>query len=366
MFVSCLHCSSSQIAKRLLCKLLTNRTPAFLPLASLHFSLPLSCSLSDTLWACAMLDEKPGKQWLDCFLCESRKLLPAFPSGALVTVLWSLALLQHRPPSDWMARCLTAVSSCLEASKAAAAAAAAGRLNGSSSRLLQKPQLPGTYSSAAAGSAAGSWGYLFTDTPNMQQQQQQQVVPLSPQQVTRLAWALATLDCQLPAQLMQQLSERAEALVGQLDSDNLAQLVWALDRLDDTPEKMWVRQFAATARAQLLASHSGGFAAGFRPLSGTAGFSLPGFGVQQSSALKHGQVVLVKPARHAAMQQPAAAAAASGPAGLSRGAAAAAAAGITVQKEIVAELQRVGFGSLRGASKQEMLAKLKQMRQAAE
>ncbi|WIA40488.1 hypothetical protein OEZ86_013841 [Tetradesmus obliquus] len=41
-------------------------------------------SLSDTLWACAMLDEKPAKPWLDCFLAESRKHLPAFPAGALV------------------------------------------------------------------------------------------------------------------------------------------------------------------------------------------------------------------------------------------------------------------------------------------
>jgi hypothetical protein len=155
---------------------------------------------------------------------------------------------------------------------------------------------------------------------------------------------------------MQQLMERAESLVGQLDSDNLAQLVWALDRLDDTPEKLWVRRFAATARAHLLSSHSGGFAAGFRPLAGTAGFSLPGFGVQQSSGLKHNQAVLVKPARPAAGV----------PAGMSRGTAAAAAAGITVQKEIVEELQRVGFGSVRGASKQEVLAKLKQMHKAAE
>jgi hypothetical protein len=313
-----------------------------------------------------MLDEKPGKQWLDCFLSESRKLLPAFPSGPLVTVIWSLALLQHRPPSDWMARCLTAVGSCLEASSAAAAAAA-GRLGGSSSssRLLQKPQLPGMQGAAAAGLGAGlsSWGYP-ADYPNPNPQQQQQVVaPLSPQQVTRLAWSLATLDCQLPAQLMQQLMERAESLVGQLDSDSLAQLVWALDRLDDTADKIWVRRFAATARAHLLSSHQGGFAAGgFRPLAGTAGFSLPGFGVQQGSGLKSGQVVLVKPARPAAAQQGGAAAAVM-PAGMGR---AAAAAGVTVQKEIGEELKRVGFGPLRGASKQEVLAQLKHMRRASE
>jgi hypothetical protein len=323
-----------------------------------------------------MLDEKPGKQWLDCFLSESRKLLPAFPSGPLVTVIWSLALLQHRPPSDWMARCLTAVSSCLEASSAAAAAAAAGRLgNGSnsSSRLLQKPQLPGMQAAAAAGLGSASWGYHPADypNPNPQQQQQQVVAPLSPQQVTRLAWSLATLDCQLPGQLMQQLMERAESLVGQLDSDSLAQLVWALDRLDDTPDKIWVRRFAATARAHLLSSHQGGFAAagGFRPLAGTAGFSLPGFGVQQGLGLKSGQVVLVKPARPAAGlgQMGGMAAAAAVPAGMGRAAAAAAAAGVTVQKkEIVDELKRVGFGPLRGASKQEVLAKLKQMRKAAE
>jgi hypothetical protein len=320
-----------------------------------------------------MLDEKPGKQWLDCFLCESRKLLPAFPSGPLVTVIWSLALLQHRPPSDWMARCLTAVSSYLEASSAAAAAAAAGRLgnSSSSSRLLQKPQLPGMQAAAAAGLGSASWGYHPADypNPNPQQQQQQQVVaPLSPQQVTRLAWSLATLDCQLPGQLMQQLMERAESLVGQLDSDSLAQLVWALDRLDDTPDKIWVRRFAATARAHLLSSHQGGFAAagGFRPLAGTAGFSLPGFGVQQGLGLKSGQVVLVKPARPAAGlgQMGSVAAAAAAVDGEGR---AAAAAGVTVQKkEIVDELKRVGFGPLRGASKQEVLAKLKQMRKAAE
>jgi hypothetical protein len=320
-----------------------------------------------------MLDEKPGKQWLDCFLCESRKLLPAFPSGPLVTVIWSLALLQHRPPSDWMARCLTAVSSYLEASSAAAAAAAAGRLgnSSSSSRLLQKPQLPGMQAAAAAGLGSASCGYHPADypNPNPQQQQQQQVVaPLSPQQVTRLAWSLATLDCQLPGQLMQQLMERAESLVGQLDSDSLAQLVWALDRLDDTPDKIWVRRFAATARAHLLSSHQGGFAAagGFRPLAGTAGFSLPGFGVQQGLGLKSGQVVLVKPARPAAGlgQMGSVAAAAAAVDGEGR---AAAAAGVTVQKkEIVDELKRVGFGPLRGASKQEVLAKLKQMRKAAE
>jgi hypothetical protein len=327
-------------------------------LARLYVSL--LCSLSDTLWACAMLDEKPGKQWLDVFLSESRKLLPAFPSGALLTVIWSLALLQHRPPSDWMARCLTAVSSCLEASSAAAAAAAAGRLSSSSSRLLQKPQLPG----AAAAAGSSSWGYPV-DYPNPQQQQHV-VAPLSPQQVTRLAWSLATLDCQLPAQLMQQLMERAESLVGQLDSDSLAQLVWALDRLDDTTEKIWVRRFAATARAQLLSSHQGGFAAGgFRSLAGAAGFSLPGFGAQQGAGFKSGQVVLVKPARPAAGQQGAAAAAAV-PAGRGRAAATAAAGGVTVQTEVAEELKRVGFGPLRGASKQEVLAKLKQMRKAIE
>lgn len=245
-----------------------------------------------------MLDEKPSRQWLDSFIAESRIHLPTFPSSALVTVMWALALLQHRPPSDWMHRCLAAVTACLSSSFAAAAAATAAmapRATVSSSsidgvQLLQRPQLPG-----AAAAAAG------------------QVAPphlaiLTPSQATNLVWSLAALDCQVPDQLMQLLAWQAESVISAVDSDDLAQLVWALDRLDESQDKVWVRRFAATARTQLLAAtggalaHQGGLgvpqqqqgsasaaamaAAGFRQLPGVSGMC---------------QVVMIRPSRAAAV-----------------------------------------------------------------
>ncbi len=56
-----------------------------------------------------MLDEKPGKQWLDSFQAESRAKLASFPTPSLVTTAWGLALLQHRPKQDWVDRYLAVV-----------------------------------------------------------------------------------------------------------------------------------------------------------------------------------------------------------------------------------------------------------------
>jgi hypothetical protein len=172
----------------------------------------LICSLSNTLWTCAMLDEQPSRTWLDAFTSSSTQHLSTLSSSSLVTVVWSLALLQHRPPSDWMLDCFAALSCAFAATTAAVAA----------------------------------------DNPSFQQQQQQYAEPLGPAQVTRLSWALAALDCQLPANFSAGLLQLCLLHVPHLDADSLAQLVWAWDRLDGTQDKQLVRQIATAARTQLM------------------------------------------------------------------------------------------------------------------
>lgn len=208
--------------------------------------------MADVLWACAMLDESPGRAWLDCFLAESRRALPTASPGAVVTLLWSLALLQHRPPADWMLHCMAAVSRLLgsssstapqqpDCSVAAAAPAPAATVVGGASpgchMQLMRPPLPGALAAAAAAAAA-------TTTPT--------APPLSAQQLVRLAWSLASLNCQLTGELTQRLAQATEAHVPRLDADNLSRLVWAFDRLDATHDKQCVRRIAAAARVQLL------------------------------------------------------------------------------------------------------------------
>jgi hypothetical protein len=172
----------------------------------------LICSLADILWTCAMQDEQPSRTWLDAFTSSSAQYLSTFSSSSLVTVVWSLALLQHRPPSDWMLDCFAALSRSFAATAAAVAA----------------------------------------DRPFIQQQQQRGAELLGPAQVTRLSWALAALDCQLPANISAGLLQLCLLHVPQLDADSLAQLVWAWDRLDGTQDKQLVQQIATAARAQLM------------------------------------------------------------------------------------------------------------------
>jgi hypothetical protein len=189
-----------------------------------------------------MLDEQPSRSWLQAFIAASKQQLDALSSSSLVTLMWALALLQQRPPSDWMHRCLGVLASCLDATCAAAATAAAG------------------------------------DAGDTQQQEHQQMAPLSPQQLTRVTWALAALDCQLPAHVSAPLLQLSLAVVDHLDVDSLAQLMWAWDRLDETASKQHVRQLAAAARARLVPegeqhahSSSGGALAGL--LHGSARMS---------------------------------------------------------------------------------------------
>lgn len=254
------------------------------------------CSLADCLWACAMLDERPSKPWLESFLIESRKRLPTFPSSALVTVIWSLALLQCRPPSDWMDRCLAATMACLsntyEAAMAATAAVApraAASSNIGGVHLLQRPQLPGSTTPAAAAAVP----------PHL--------APLTPSQITDLVWSLAALDCRLPDQMLRLVIWQAERVISAVSSDDLAQLVWALDRLDDTSDKIWVRGFAASARAQLLAAMSSSLNPGSGPsapmpqrgVASSAAVAAAGF-KQLHGVSSMGQVVLIKPKKEAA------------------------------------------------------------------
>eukprot|EP00878_Enallax_costatus_P010224 GHUV01010672.1.p1 GENE.GHUV01010672.1~~GHUV01010672.1.p1 ORF type:complete len:639 (+),score=197.98 GHUV01010672.1:235-1917(+) len=311
-------------------------------------------SLADTIWACAMLDEKPNKQWLDSFITHSRDQLFSFPTNALLTVLWALALLQHRPPSDWMHRCLAAVTAVLSSSMGAATtatAAAAPRSAGSSSsvQLLQRPQLPGM--AAAAGKVVAA-----------------NLAALTPSQITNLIWSLAALDCQLPQQLMQLLTWHAESVISAVDSDDLAQLVWALDRLDDTQEKIWVRRFAVIARAQLLTATGGGLAhnvgQGLRALpqqglGSTAAADLAAVGFRQLHGVSGmGQVVMIRPSR---------AAAAAGQQQQQGSASSAAAAGSSTAVPVVARgaaVASIAEGIKRTKiSKQELYAKLMQLQQ---
>jgi hypothetical protein len=166
-----------------------------------------------------MLDEQPSRAWLDTFTSSSQQHLQTLSSSRLVTVVWSLALLQHRPPSDWMLACFAALSQCFDATAAAA---------------------------AAAGSSHSG------DAQQRQQCAEHAVEPLGPAQVTRVTWALAALDCQLPADLSAQLLQLCLLQLPQLDSDSLAQCVWAWDRLDSSQDKQSVQQIAAAARAQLM------------------------------------------------------------------------------------------------------------------
>lgn len=165
-----------------------------------------------------MLDEQPSRAWLDTFTSSSQQHLQTLSSSSLVTVVWSLALLQHRPPGDWMLACFAALSQCFE----------------------------------ATGAAAGSSHSGDTQQQHRQQRAEHAVEPLGPAQVTRVTWALAALDCQLPADLSAQLLQLCLLQLPQLDSDSLAQCVWAWDRLDASRDKQLVRQIAAAARAQLM------------------------------------------------------------------------------------------------------------------
>lgn len=312
-----------------------------------------------------MLDEKPNKQWLDSFITESRNHLSTFPSSALVTVLWALALLQHRPPSDWMHRCLATITAVLSSNFTAAtaagvaAAAPVSAAASSSVQLLQRPHLPGTAAAAAITAAAGSGVPLH-------------LTALTPSQITKLIWSLAALDSQLPDQLMQLLTWQAESVISAIDSDDLAQLVWALDRLDSTQEKIWVCRFAASARAQLLAATGGALARkagqglrGRSPLqqglgSSTAAMAAAGF-KQVHGVSGLGQVVMIRSSRAAAAGQqqqgsgiPAVAAGGSTPG------TAATVPGVTRIAAIAGLSEWMGRVKM---SKQELYAKLMQMQQ---
>jgi hypothetical protein len=165
-------------------------------------------------------------------MSASKRQLGSLSTSSLVTLLWALALLQQRPASDWMCGCLGQLARCLDATCAAAeavapavAAGAANAHDGASSG--------GSSSDGAAG-----------------------VEPLTPQQLTRATWALASLDCQLPAATARALLQLGLASVAHADADSLAQLVWAWDRLDETPGKQHVQQLAAAARSRLMAHAS--------------------------------------------------------------------------------------------------------------
>jgi hypothetical protein len=172
------------------------------------------CSLADTLWTCAMFDSQPSRSWLDTFSDASHKHLHSISSSTLVTVVWSLALLQHRPASDWMLDCLEVLSRSFAATLAA--------------------------------------GHAADDEQQQQQQHALCAEPLSPAQVSKVAWAFAALDCQLPAAFSAQLLQLCLLHAPHLDADSLAQLFWAWDRLDSTQEKLYMRQLAAAARTQLM------------------------------------------------------------------------------------------------------------------
>jgi len=170
-----------------------------------------------------MLDAVPSTAWLHAFINHSKPHLESFCSSSLVTVVWSMSLLQHRPPTDWMLSVLSALAACM------GGAAAAG-------------DVPAGSSSHASSLSGGQ---------HSSQHATGRAEPLAPAQVTRVAWALAALDCHLPAAFAEQLLQLCLQHAQVLDGDSLAQLVWAWDRLDDSPDKQAVRQVAAAARAQL-------------------------------------------------------------------------------------------------------------------
>eukprot|EP00877_Chromochloris_zofingiensis_P013971 jgi/Chrzof1/8828/Cz03g25300.t1 len=148
--------------------------------------------MADMLLSCAMLDEKPGKEWMDCFLSESRALLHIFPPQALVTVIWGLALLHHLPKADWVERYLAAAYDALPA--------------------------------------------------------------LSPAQLAKVLWALATLDCRPRVDFIVQCLQLTEGKLEALDANAMAEFMWALDRFDTEGNKTWVRSFGAEARAKFVVS----------------------------------------------------------------------------------------------------------------
>jgi hypothetical protein len=69
-------------------------------------------------------------------------------------------------------------------------------------------------------------------------------------QLSLLLWSLATLDVDLPGPLLAQAAAAAESALGQLSVDQLSQLLWAVDRLDDSPHRVWFKRLAAAARQQ--------------------------------------------------------------------------------------------------------------------
>lgn len=205
--------------------------------------LCVSCSLADTLWTCAMLDEQPSTAWLLAFTSSSQQHLRALSSSSLVNLVWSLALVQHRPPSDWTIGCLEALSHTF----AATAAAVAGAV----------PAGP--------------------DSPQE---------PLSPAQLVRVSWALAALDCQLPGAFSAQLLQLCMQCAPHLDADSLAQLVWAWDRLDATPDKQHVRQIAAAVRSQLMPGVYSSLMGGVLQGSYSSASTRAGHGPGDTSALQ--------------------------------------------------------------------------------
>jgi hypothetical protein len=63
-----------------------------------------ACRLADVAWALAVLDERPGKQFLDSFQAESRAQLEAFGGAALARMVWGLATLGQKPKQEWLDR----------------------------------------------------------------------------------------------------------------------------------------------------------------------------------------------------------------------------------------------------------------------
>jgi hypothetical protein len=185
--------------------------------------------MSDMLWACAMLEEQPSKQWMDGLLAASKQLLPSFPPHALATMLWALALMQHRPPADWLERCMPAIDALLGPPPQAAPEDADADTDAAAAASGSAPPRPPAFDTAA---------------------------------LPRVAWALAALGVGPPRPTLERLVARCAGDVGALCGDAVAELVWALERLDGVPGRPLIAVVTTAARRALLGARSGASGSG--------------------------------------------------------------------------------------------------------
>eukprot|EP00195_Chlamydomonas_chlamydogama_P015298 CAMPEP_0202893362 /NCGR_PEP_ID=MMETSP1392-20130828/2958_1 /ASSEMBLY_ACC=CAM_ASM_000868 /TAXON_ID=225041 /ORGANISM="Chlamydomonas chlamydogama, Strain SAG 11-48b" /LENGTH=662 /DNA_ID=CAMNT_0049577667 /DNA_START=510 /DNA_END=2498 /DNA_ORIENTATION=- len=247
------ECSPSTLSQTIYaCAMLQHRpADAWMSAYLAHTQLRLpeygARDISTSLWSLATLQLEPGREWVDAALARSEQVVRSFSNGTmLASTLWALAVLKHQPPASWMTHFLWQVQRMLKACDAQ-------NLSNIAWALATLQYRPDNKWMQQFLRCAGQRMGMSTAPGQAGRAASQQASACAPQAYANLLWALAKLQVR-PTRLRSWLRALCGVTMPRLlhfPARDLTSVVWSLQRLRYMPDADWMLEAQVAMQARL-------------------------------------------------------------------------------------------------------------------